>query len=432
MFFLWAERLSNANSVTRLQRCSLPSRPSGKNMRRLHLGAASLWLRLTNTHTTSSSNVHFSAKHTRFICVMHTKHTQLHFCTTSPLSFSRTHTQAHAHTPFGCNKTADQSHWLLTGTDTETCCCWKPAWEMFITHKACRFGQERNNGLIKWRPGAAVGEIHTHPRAHPHVLRESLKPWHRPSALIGWEKLGLPEKCKTFLGTVEFAEVGLWRSWQTDKLWHKDMCNVKPPSRSTERGSQILLRRNVPASFSQEPADIDWSFWCLSGSLYNSHKKRFNILEHGWTWSLVSIVTLLSISLNIALLTDFSPAQIIKHSWRGGRCVDMDNNVPDSRQWNDLLACQNNQRLVVFTVQTVAKAPEEQKKTTWNKMKIGFYFTREHSSISSKREDLQGATCLRAPMRTLACFFFCHGVLITKPSFHLSPATFHQVCKILK
>lgn len=65
---------------------------------------------------------------------------------------------------------------------------------MFITHKACRFGQERNNGLIKWRPGAAVGEIHTHPRAHPHGLWESSK----PSALIGWEKLGLPEKFKTF------------------------------------------------------------------------------------------------------------------------------------------------------------------------------------------------------------------------------------------
>lgn len=93
--------------------------------------------------------------------------------------------------------------------------------------------------------------------------------------------------------------------------------------------------------FLQEPAGIDWSFWCLSGSLYNSHKKRFNIPEYGWTRSLVSIVTLLSISLNIALLTDFSPAQIIKHSWRGGRCVDTDNNVSDSRQWNDLLACQN-------------------------------------------------------------------------------------------
>lgn len=86
---------------------------------------------------------------------------------------------------------------------------------------------------------------------------------------------------------------------------------------------------------------IDWNFWCLSGLLYNSHKKRFNIPEYGWTRSLVSIVTLLSISLNIALLTDFSPAQIIKHSWRGGRCVDTDNNVSDSRQRNDLLACQN-------------------------------------------------------------------------------------------
>lgn len=74
------------------------------------------------------------------------------------------------HTPFGCNKTTDQSHWLLTGTDTESCCCWKAAWEMFITHKACRFGQQKNSGLIKWRPGAAGGEIHTRPHRRPHVL----------------------------------------------------------------------------------------------------------------------------------------------------------------------------------------------------------------------------------------------------------------------
>ena len=79
------------------------------------------------------------------------------------------HTHTYAHTPFGCNKTADQSHWLLTGTDTETCCCWRVAWEMFITHQACRFGQERNNGLIKWRPGAAVGKIHTHTHTHRHL-----------------------------------------------------------------------------------------------------------------------------------------------------------------------------------------------------------------------------------------------------------------------
>lgn len=31
--------------------------------------------------------------------------------------------------------------------------------------------------------------------------------------------------------------------------------------------------------------------------------------------------------------------------------------------------------LGVFTVRAVVKAQEEQKETTWNKMKIGFYFT---------------------------------------------------------
>lgn len=174
MFFLWADRLSNANSVTRLRRCSLPSRPSGMNMRRLHLGASSLWLHLTNTHTHThpflSLPVYTSVPNTRFICVTHRKHTQLHFFAQLPHSRSLSLLHTHSHTPFGCNKTADQSHWLLTGTDTETCCCWKAAREMFITHKACRFGQERNNGLIKWRPGAAVGKIHTHPRAHPHRL----------------------------------------------------------------------------------------------------------------------------------------------------------------------------------------------------------------------------------------------------------------------
>lgn len=109
----------------------------------------------SDKHATSSlsSNIHLPLCQTDFIRLTHT------FLTTF---LSHLVSLCHTHTPFGCNKTADQSHWLLTGTDTETCCCWKAAWEMFITHKACRFGQERNNGLIKWRPGAAVGEIHTH------------------------------------------------------------------------------------------------------------------------------------------------------------------------------------------------------------------------------------------------------------------------------
>lgn len=29
--------------------------------------------------------------------------------------------------------------------------------------------------------------------------------------------------------------------------------------------------------FRQGPAGIDWTLWCLSGSLYNSRKNRFNI-----------------------------------------------------------------------------------------------------------------------------------------------------------
>lgn len=196
MFFHRAERSSNANSVMWLQRCSLPSRPSGRNTRRLHLGAASLWLRLTNT--TSSlfqCTLPLCQKtHNTFYLHKHSARLSTTFNPPPPLPLLADFLSA-AHTPFGCNKTADQSHWLLTGTDTETCCCWKAAWEMFITHKACRFGQERNNGLIKWRPGAAVGEIHTHPRLHPHGLGgKSLNPRLLLSPLIGREKLGLPEK----------------------------------------------------------------------------------------------------------------------------------------------------------------------------------------------------------------------------------------------
>lgn len=90
---LWADRLSNANSVTRLWRCSLPSRPSGRNARYLHLGAASLWLPLTNTCTPLPllSNIHFpSAKHTSLIWAAHTlSHT---FALVSSLSLCRTHT----------------------------------------------------------------------------------------------------------------------------------------------------------------------------------------------------------------------------------------------------------------------------------------------------------------------------------------------------
>ena len=223
MFFLWADRLPNANIVTRLRCCSLPSRPFGKNNETSSFWAlphyGSIWHTHTHTHHFLSLPMYTSSvpnTHTLYLCNAQKAHsaTLLH-CSLTP-SPARAHT--HGYTPFGCNKTADQSHWLLTGTDSETCCCWKAAWEMFITHKACRFGQERNNGLIKWRPGAAEGEIHTHPHAHPHGLRESLKPWLRPSALIGWEKLGLPEKCKTFPATVEFAEFGVWCCWQTRQI----------------------------------------------------------------------------------------------------------------------------------------------------------------------------------------------------------------------
>lgn len=247
-----------------------------------------------------------------------------------PLLSAHTHT----HTPFGCNKTADQSHWLLTGTDTKTCCCWKAAWEMFITHKACRFGQEKNSGLIKWRPGAAVGEIHTRPRRHPHVLWQSLKP---QRILIGCEGDWKRTKKKS-LDSVFIPEI--CRVW-TDGQTNHDIATCATSMPRHRVRELISAPKECKAWFSHKPAGIDWNFWCLSGLLYNSHKKRFNIPEYGWTRSLVSIVTLLSISLNIALLTDFSPAQIIKHSWRGGRCVDTDNNVSDSRQRNDLLACQN-------------------------------------------------------------------------------------------
>lgn len=89
---LWADRLSNANSVTRLRRCSLPSRPSGRNARYLHLGAASLWLPLTNTCTPLPllSNIHFSLCQTHELNLSST-HTQPHF-RTSFLTFSLPHT----------------------------------------------------------------------------------------------------------------------------------------------------------------------------------------------------------------------------------------------------------------------------------------------------------------------------------------------------
>lgn len=165
-----------------------PADPLGRTTRRLHFGRCLIMAPSEeHTHHFLPLPMYQTHTHTHALCVKHTENTLGHTFALFPYSFScaRTHICTHSQTPFGCNKTADQSHWLLTGTDSETCCCWKAAWEMFITHKACRFGQERNNGLIKWRPGAAVGEIHTHPHAHPHGLRESLKPWLRPSALIG-------------------------------------------------------------------------------------------------------------------------------------------------------------------------------------------------------------------------------------------------------
>lgn len=285
--------------------------------------SGSLWLCLCSIYT------HLCMPNTHCLCNTRKSH--------SARLLQHPLLSAHTHTPFGCNKTADQSHWVLTGTDTETCCCWKAAWEMFITHRACRFGQEKNSGLIKWRPGAAVGEIHTRPRRHPHVLWQSLKPLR---ILIGCEWGCKKEKKKE----KKFGFCFQFRKFAAFGLTDRQIMTsqrVRRQRLGTESGSWILLQRNATAWFSHKPAAIDWSFWCPSGLLYNSHKKRFNIPEYGWTRSLVSIVTLLSISLNIALLSDFSPAQIIKHSWRGGRCVDTDNNVSDSRQRNDLLACQN-------------------------------------------------------------------------------------------
>lgn len=47
----------SANSVTWRRRGSLPSRPSGRNTKRLHWGAASLWPRPTNTHLHKTSSL---------------------------------------------------------------------------------------------------------------------------------------------------------------------------------------------------------------------------------------------------------------------------------------------------------------------------------------------------------------------------------------
>lgn len=199
----------------------------------------------THTPLPLSSKIHFSsAKHARFICVTHRKTLGYTFALLSLLAhcLSPAHTHAHTHTPFGCNKTADQSHWLLTGTDTETCCCWKAAWEMFITHKACRFGQERNNGLIKWRPGAAVGEIHTHPRTHPHGLREKFEavaPTERSNRL---REVGAARKIKNFSAMAEFAEFGVWHGWQTDKSWHDDICKVNRGASAARREVKFCCR----------------------------------------------------------------------------------------------------------------------------------------------------------------------------------------------
>lgn len=177
---------------------------------------------------------------------MHAKVTQLDFHSTLLLS---------AHTPFGCNKTTDQSHWLLTATDIEGCRCWKAAWEMFITHKACRFGQQKNSGLIKWRPGAAGGEIHTRPHRHPHVLWQSLKPQRiLMGCECGWKK---KKKffCFFFCNSGNLLSFGNGHIWRTAKSWPHDTSDVNASS-----GSRLLLRRNVTACFFffflQEPAGV--------------------------------------------------------------------------------------------------------------------------------------------------------------------------------
>ena len=74
----------------------------------------------------------------------------------------------------------------------------------------------------------------------------------------------------------------------------------------------------------------------------------------------------------------------------------------------------------------MVKILEEHKKATWNKTKIGFYFTPEHSWVSAKREDLQGIAWYTPP---LLLWFVV--VLITKPEIHLSPATFTKFAESL-
>lgn len=98
MFFLWADRLPNANIVTRPRRCSLPSRPFGKNNETSSFWALPHYCSIWQTHTPLPlpSHAHFlRAKHTHALFAKRTENTLGYTFALFPYSFSCAHACTH-------------------------------------------------------------------------------------------------------------------------------------------------------------------------------------------------------------------------------------------------------------------------------------------------------------------------------------------------
>lgn len=159
-----------------------------------------------------------------------------------------------------------------------------------------------------------------------------------------------------------------------------------------------------------------WLDLLMSGSLCNlthTHKKKhIQYPRHGWTQSLVSIVTRLSISLNIAgTFCSDHQAQLERTQTRGQWCSWL-----EAMKWSATVRAATSQCIYI------PNCGLRSKRAQWDGT---FYFTREFSSIhQKKKEDVQGATCWEHQ--------WGHLVLSSQPLHSSHLLLFYQVCKTFK
>lgn len=72
--------------------------------------------------------------------------------------------------------------------------------------------------------------------------------------------------------------------------------------------------------------------------------------------------------------------------------MDMDDNVPDLRRWNDLRACRNGRRLAVFTVQTGYSARAGEEETKQGEKRFLIPSESAHPSFIKKKKKIYKAT----------------------------------------